>query len=92
MNSSVVTSLLLATGALLAQSVPGITIGALLLAIPLAAYSSIAMPSANAGCAMVFAETELVTSKSMMIQGWATVAFILLLLCLELPYISFIMG
>lgn len=91
MNNSVIAALLLATGALLSQSIPGINIGALVLAIPLAAYSSVAMPSANACCAMVFAENDLVTPKSMMIQGWATVCFILVLICIELPYINWLM-
>ncbi len=92
MNNSVIASLLLATGALLAQTMPGLSVGALLIGIPLAAYASIAMPSANAVCAMVFAETELVTPKSMMAQGWAAVAFFLFLVCLELPYIVWMMG
>ena len=92
MNNSVVASLFIATGALLVETVPGLSAGALVLAIPMAAYASVAMPSANAGCAIVFSQTDIVTPASMMKQGWATVAFVLVLLCLELPYITWVMG
>lgn len=92
MNNSVVASLFIATGALLVETVPGLSAGALVLAIPMAAYASVAMPSANAGCAIVFSQTDIVTPASMMKQGWATVAFMLVLLCLELPYITWVMG
>ncbi len=92
LNNSVVGSLMLGVGVTLTSITAGLSIPGMFVIIPMAAYCSVAMPSANGVCAMAFSQSDLVTPKSMMKFGWCTLVYLIVLLCLLWPYIHLVMG